>query len=128
MSENKKVATPADRIREAMTDAEKKQADLVRATGLDKAAISSYLSGKYEPKQKAIGLLAIALDVNEMWLWGYDVPKMRTPAQKKNDAIVGVVSRLRNDADFFEVVSLLADLPPEQYTSVKTILAALSNK
>ena len=111
-----------------MTDAGKKQADLVRETGLDRGAISSYLSGKYEPKQKALGLLAIALDVNEMWLFGYDVPRARTIEQKKNDAIVGVVSRLRKDADFFEVVSILAELPAEQYASVKTILAGLSNK
>lgn len=128
MSEGKRVATTAERLKEAMSAAGKKQIELAAEAGLSHSTISRYLSDQMEPKQKAIMALAKALDVAEMWLWGYDVPKSRTPEQKKNDAIVGVVSRLRKDADFFEVVSLLAELPPEQYASVKTILAALSNK
>ena len=128
MSKLERVSTTADRMKEAMETAGKKQVDLERDTGLNRSSISRYLSGDMEPKQKAIMALARALNVSEMWLWGYDVPRNRTVEQKKNDAIVGVVSRLRKDADFFEVVSLLAELPPEQYASVKTILAALSNK
>lgn len=55
----------------------KKQADLVRETGLNRGTISRYLSGEYEPKQAAIKKLAAALGVAEMWLWGYDVPMER---------------------------------------------------
>lgn len=128
MKELERVATTPERLREAMSSAGKKQIDLARETGLSHSTISRYLSGVVEPRQGAAHKLAAALDVSEAWLWGYDVPKTRTPVQKKNDAIVGVVSRLRKDADFFEVVSLLADLPAEQYASVKTILSALSNK
>ena len=61
---DKPTASIADRLREALAAAGKKQADLMRETGLDRGAISSYLSGKYEPKQKAIYLMARALDVN----------------------------------------------------------------
>jgi transcriptional regulator with XRE-family HTH domain len=123
----KRVAT-ADRLREAMEVAGKKQQDLAKATGLSHSTISRYLSGQMEPKQKAISKLAIVLGVSEMWLWGYDVPKSRTPEQKKNDDLVKVIAQLRKDVDFFEVVSLLADLPAEQYASVKTLLTALSQK
>lgn len=128
MKEVGRVATTADRLREAMTAAGKKQLDLAKATELSHSTISRYLSGQMEPKQKAVSRMAVALGVSEMWLWGYDVPMTRTVAQKKNDAIVGVVSRLRADSDFFDVVSLLADLPPEQYASVKVILAGLRKK
>lgn len=128
MDEWNQVATTADRLKEAMESAGKKQADLVNMTGLNKSTISRYLSGKVEPKSKALSLLSKALGVSEMWLWGYDVPMSRTPEQKKNDAIVGVISKLRNDSDFFEVVSMLADLPPEQYASLKNIISALGNK
>lgn len=127
MENIKREAIPA-RLREAMADANKKQADLVRETGLDKGSISSYLSGKYEPKQKAITALAKCLDVSEMWLWGYDVPKERTIEQKKNDALVDVVSKLRKDPEFFSVVADLAELAPEEYASVKAIISALRNK
>lgn len=128
MAKEKRTATTADRLREALQQSGKRQADLVRETGVDKGALSSYLSGKYEPKQKAIGKLAVALNVSEMWLWGYDVPMTRTAEQKKNDAVVDVVAKLRKDSDFLEVVSLLADLPAEQYASVKTLLTALGQK
>jgi transcriptional regulator with XRE-family HTH domain len=126
--ENTQRVPVADRLREAMTEAGKKQADLVRETGIDKGALSSYLSGKYEPKQKAIGALARALGVSEMWLWGYDVPKVRTAEQKKNDTLVGVVSKLRNDPEFFEVVAQLAELPADEYASLKSIISALRKK
>lgn len=126
--ENIQRAPVAERLREAMLEAGKKQADLVRETGIDKGALSSYLSGKYEPKQKAIGALARALSVSEMWLWGYDVPKVRTSEQKKNDTLVGVVSKLRSDPDFFDVVAQLAELPAGEYASIKTLIAALRKK
>jgi len=83
MTKDEKVTTTASRIKEAMRAAGKKQADLMRETGLDRSAISNYVAGRYEPKQKAINKLAIALDVSEMWLWGYDVPMTRTTTQKR---------------------------------------------
>lgn len=128
MKEVERTATTAERLREAMDAAGKKQLDLAKATELSHSTISRYLSGQMEPKQKAISRLAIVLGVSEMWLWGYDVPMSRTPEQKKNDDLVKVIAQLRKDADFFEVVSLLADLPAEQYASVKTLLTALSQK
>ena len=66
------------RMKEAMNIMNIKQVDLVEKTGLTKSAISQYYSGKYEPKQKGIFLIAKALDVSESWLMGYDVPMERT--------------------------------------------------
>ncbi len=126
--DSRKKASTSERIREAMILAGKKQADLVRETGLDRSAISSYLSGKYEPKQNAINKLAIALNVSEMWLWGYDVPKDRTHEQKKNDDLAKIIAQMRKDPKFFKVVSALAELPSEQYDSITTIISALGKK
>ena len=123
-----KVASTADRLREALADAGKKQADLARETGLDTGLISRYRAGTYEPKERGISALARALDVSQMWLWGYDVPKQRTAAQKKNDDLAQVVVKLRKDPDFYEVVSMLARLEPAEYASIKQILLALNNK
>lgn len=128
MEEWKQVAKTATRLREAMDIAGKSQADLVEGTGLNKSSISRYLSGAVEPKQKAITALAKELNVDEMWLWGYDVPRTRTPTQKKNDALVRVVAQLRKDPEFFDVVSMLAELPPEQYASMKQLLTILAKR
>lgn len=74
MDEFEKVASIADRLREAMRIRDMKQIELVRKTGINRSAISRYLSGEYEPKSKPIYELSKALDVAEQWLMGYDVP------------------------------------------------------
>lgn len=66
--------TIAERIRKGMELRNLKQTDLVEKTGISKGALSSYISGRYEPKQNNIYLIAKALSVNEAWLMGVDVP------------------------------------------------------
>ena len=64
------MATTADRISEAMKLRDMRQADLVEKTGISKGALSSYISGRYVPKQNNVYLIAKALDVSEAWLMG----------------------------------------------------------
>lgn len=108
MSEFVQVASIASRLREAMEIRGKKQIDLVRETGINRSAISRYLSGEYEPKNKPVYELAKALDVSYQWLMGYDYPMARPKAQKNNDAIVDIVVKLRSDDSFLSLVSALA--------------------
>ena len=128
MSKMERVATTAERLAIAMKDAGKKQIEVATATGLSHSTISRYLSGAVEPRQDATHKLAVLLNVSELWLWGYDVPKDRTAIQKKNDDLVLVIAKLRKDPEFFEVVSKLASLPPAEYASIKQLLSALGNK
>lgn len=123
---NKPQATIADRLREALTMSGKKQADLVRITGLDRGSISSYLSGKYEPKQKAIYKMAQALNVSEAWLMGYDVEMHRTDMQKKNDQLAKLIVRMRTDLDFYETVAALAELSETQYRGIQQLISAFN--
>ena len=128
MQKLEKVAGTPERIQEAMAATGIKQIELAEATGLSHSTISRYLSGKMEPKQKAIGLLAKALDVTEMWLWGYDVPQERPLEQKKNDDLVKVIARLRKDQDFYELITQLDKLSASEYASIKQLVSALANK
>lgn len=121
-NEFERVSTTPERLREAMDMAGKKQVDLVRATGIDKGSISNYLSGRYEPKQEAIYKLAIALDVSEMWLWGYDVPAERPKEQKNNDAISDIVVKLRTDEKFLLAVKKIYDFEPDKLESLLHLL------
>ena len=114
----------AQRLRKAMEAAGKKQVDLVRETGLDRGSISSYLSGKYEPKQKAIYKLAAALNVSEAWLMGYDTHKERSPERKKNDRLAKLIVRLKTDEGFYDTVSALADLTESQFRSIEQLISA----
>jgi transcriptional regulator with XRE-family HTH domain len=125
---SKRPAELKDRLREALDDLQMKPIELAEKTGVPKSMISYYLSGKSVPKADRIYKIAQALGVSESWLLGYDVPKVRTPEQKKNDTLIDVVSKLRNDPDFFDVVAQLAELPAGEYASIKSIISALRNK
>lgn len=124
----KRSSTTSERLRQAMDAKGKKQVDLVRETGLDKGSINHYVSGKYEPKQIAINKLAIALDVSEMWLWGYDVPMERTKVQKNNDAIADIVIRLRSDDEFLSVVKSLCTADQEKLSLIAQLSSAEKEK
>ena len=80
-----------DKIRQALKLRNMKQVDLVAKTGIDKSQISSYLSGKYKPKQENLSLIAMALDVDEYWLMGQDVPMERV---QTGEAAEGQVCRV----------------------------------
>ena len=72
-----KNATTSERLQELMKEKNMKQADLARATGISRGAVSNYVLGRYEPKSDIITKFAKTLNCSEMWLWGYDVPKER---------------------------------------------------
>ena len=74
-----RVATCAERIKKALYIKGIKQSDLCRLTKIPKSALSQYISGAFEPKQDRIYLMAQALNVNETWLMGLDVPMERQP-------------------------------------------------
>lgn len=116
------VASVADRLREAMNIRNKKQVDLERETGINRSAISRYLSGEYEPKNKPIYELAKALDVSEQWLMGYDVPMDRPKVQKNNDAISDIVLKLRSDEEFLSIVVKISKMDSEKRKSLNAFL------
>ena len=82
-----------DRIKEAMEQHDMTQSDLAKKANIDKGQLSSYLSGKYKPRQNNIEALAKALDVNEAWLMGYNV------STKKVDYMVGKNTIIESSGD-----------------------------
>lgn len=63
-----------NRLNKAMQIRNIKAVELVEKTNISKANISCYMSGKYEAKADGVKLLADALNINPVWLMGYDVP------------------------------------------------------
>lgn len=100
-----KNSTFSQRLADAMEKRDKRAIDLSDTTGISRSAISSYLAGRWLAKQDKVYLLAKALNVNEAWLMGYDVPmerKTRTteppqakniiPIQKKKIPLLGTIA------------------------------------
>ena len=73
------------RIAKALSIRGMRQYELCQKTGIPKSAISQYISGAFEPKQDRIYLISQALNVDPVWLMGYDVPmeKKAQPETKK---------------------------------------------
>jgi len=102
-----KMNTIGKRIKQALEDREMIQADLVERTGLPKSAISSYINGKYDPKQQAIYLIAKALNVSEAWLMGYDVEESKeTKDEREKRELLALIEGL-HDKDI-EIIKDLA--------------------
>ena len=83
---NIKIIEPCNiRIKKALSIRNIKQADLCAKANISKSTLSEYLKGKYEPKQDKIFMLSQALNVDPVWLMGYDVPmeKQEQPDIKK---------------------------------------------
>lgn len=63
----------SERLSYALKLRNMKASELANKTNISKSSISEWLSGKYEPKQDKIFLMAEALNVDEAWLLGLDV-------------------------------------------------------
>ena len=53
---------------------------------MNKSDISQYCSGKTEPNQEKLFILGNALNVNEAWLMGFDVPMERISNKEESPA------------------------------------------
>lgn len=71
------METTANRLNKALKLRGMKPTELHEKTGIGKSSISQYMSGLVKPKQDRIYLMAVALNVNELWLMGYDRPMER---------------------------------------------------
>ena len=84
--------TTADRLKQIMHDYNMRQVDILKRTKpycekygvkMSKSDISQYVSGKVEPSQEKLVILGMALNVQEAWLMGLDVPKERKDTAQK---------------------------------------------
>lgn len=78
--------TTSKRLKEIMMKRNLRQVDIIHLcepyckkynVKISKNYISQYVSGKVEPGQRILSILGLALNVNEAWLMGYDVPMER---------------------------------------------------
>lgn len=71
---NEKISTFAERLSIAMKDNNFTQTELSRKTKISKSLINKYLKGIAEAGNDNLPILAKTLQVNVIWLMGYDVP------------------------------------------------------
>ena len=120
-----------NRLLFALTQTGMSQSQLASATGITKATISRYISGVFEPKQKAIQKLATALNVSEKWLSGYDVdqeaaddkdPNAFLVTKKAKEDVLDIILRLHSDTEFLEIVEKISTLDNEKLKALQQFL------
>lgn len=102
------------KLKTAMDEKQINQSDLSTLTGMSKASISQYLSGKNEPSKKNIAKIAEALKVTEAWLMGVDDEDqpVQQPVQPVKKLSVEEVARIMGKSDKFVRLGLQQGIFP----------------
>lgn len=87
--------------------------------------ISQYVSGKAEPTQIRLSILAEALNVTETWLMGYDVE--REPTFKFSALEKELITAYRNKPEMQEAVNTLLGISNNSQRTVEYPMAARTN-
>lgn len=70
----KSIDTFQNRLEKALKIRNTKPVELHEKTGISESLLSKYLSGNAVARQKKISLISDALNINPVWLMGYDIP------------------------------------------------------
>ena len=117
------MTTIAERLKQAAQIRHVTQADIVRmcqpyckefGAKMGSNDISQYVTGKIQPKSRKLAVLALALNVSEDWLKGYDAPMDRG-----DRCSPGTVSHL---TEHEEVLIAAYRQKPEMQEAVDTLL------
>lgn len=87
--------------------------------------ISQYVSGKAEPTQIRLSILAEALNVTETWLMGYDVE--REPTFQFSALEKELITAYRNKPEMQEAVNTLLGISNNSQRTVEYPMAARTN-
>lgn len=107
----------AERLHQIMSEKNLSQKDILSlckpycekyGVTISKSALSQYCSGKYEPDQRRLTILGMALNVNEAWLMGYDVP-MKRGTEKEAPTSESVLTEFDK-----EIVKLTKTIPEDK--------------
>lgn len=95
---------------------------------MNKSDISQYVSGKVEPSKDKLVVLGMALNVNEAWLMGFDVPIERSSFKNSTLKIMEYYNQL-NDIGKHEATERVEELTylPQYVSDYKNAAHSIDN-
>ena len=133
-----KSSSTSERLKQIMQERNLKQVDILEAcqpyckkygVKLKKNDLSQYVSGKVTPKQNKLSILGMALNVNEVWLMGYDVPKERNKKMDiNNDKNMILNQNEKTQKEFSNIFNKLSDALQEHLLKTAKDLLETQNK
>lgn len=99
----------AKRLRKALSDINMKPQELADKSGVSKSSISQYVNGSHAPSNISSGKMGKVLNVEPMWLMGFDVEMRKdfSSVSAKNDMEFLQKFSLLNERDKKIVVSMI---------------------
>ena len=100
------------------------QMELATMSGVGKASISQYVNGSHAPSNISAGKMASVLNVNPVWLMGFDAPM----ELDKNSEMGKLIGEMIADKSALELLSILKLLDKESKDALLTIARKMLNK
>ena len=85
----------AQRLALALSNANMRPQELADKSGVSKASISQYVNGSHAPSNISSGKMASVLNVNPLWLMGFDVPMIEN--KSTNDQPTTITAHFDSD-------------------------------
>ena len=134
MSSTFREATTGQRLKQLMQMRGLRQSEIVELAApyaekysvrLGKNDLSAYIHERYLPAQDKLAILAMALDVSEAWLMGYDVPMERTYSTSDDTSAEEETAPIQQDERTGEFVRLFQELDTAHQETLLQVLRGL---
>ena len=121
----KPVDTFQNRLEKALKIRNIKPVELHEKTGISESLLSKYLSGNAVARQKKISLISDVLNINPVWLMGYDIPMESIPIKNIEKIKIPVLGIVKAGYDYlaqeniigYESIDNVTD--PENYYALQ---------
>lgn len=120
----KREATVAERLRETLIDKGLKAVDLCERTGISRGMMSRYINDLTEPSLSVVAKLAAALDVNDLWLYGFETSKYRLT---EDEVLIYnmFVENIHKDPDLYDLYYPLMKMSSKDIRRILDVFACL---
>lgn len=128
----------AYRLKTALDRLNMRAQELSDRSGVAKASISQYINGTHKPSNVSAGKMAAVLDVDPLWLMGFDVPMTSTssthesPTQDQgwylDPEVAEKAQEIYEDPETRILLDAKRDLSMEDLEAVLNIVKALKAK
>ena len=114
-----------NRLEKALKIRNIKPVELHEKTGISESLLSKYLSGNAVARQKKISLISDVLNINPVWLMGYDIPMESIPIKNIEKIKIPVLGMVKAGYDYlaqeniigYESIDNVTD--PENYYALQ---------
>lgn len=121
----------AKRMQQALSSKNMKPQELADKSGVNKSSISQYVNGSHTPSNISSGKMAKVLDVNPLWLMGFDVemePAVDYLYTDENADILIEITKRSSNKDFILRIKKYMELLETDKKSVDDMIDFLHSK